>query len=227
MKPHPIISMVRSICKSYGVRFVLARGIGSYMGQFCAEDKTLTVWTRYMRPRGRRQGKTRVCATSQVGILSTAIHEMTHMCQWRRRDPDWFARTDDGRRLDMMIFDYLSGEVGDHPRELLIRSAMGQARMELEAEITSLRIMDLFGVAYPRARTTRNAKAYAYSFVVFARTGIMADKRMWSRWLPHITNTWKFDLTNDVLDRLCEIARANSKLSFVVWDGNTCVKSTW
>lgn len=225
---HPILSMVKRVCRSYGVRFVMARSVGTSMGTFSESERTLTIYTKWQRTRGRRRGKPRVQVSRRHDILMTAIHEMTHMLQWKRKDPNWHMRTPDGRkRLDDVIFDYLLGENECTDASLLFKSAMALSRLEFEAEIMSLRIMDLFGERYPRSRVIRSAKAYSYSYLVFARTGIMADKKLWAHWGRHLSNSWSYDLDDALLSRMCDIARSHRDLSYVVWEDGTCIKSNW
>lgn len=223
---HPIISMVKSVCKSYGVRFIVARSAQSTAGLFDATDKTLTVWRRYRRGKGKRRGKPRIRKMGKVEMLATVVHEMVHILQWKRRDPNWDVRDDSGKRIDQLVYDALVGESWADT-ERLERSALAAARLEFEADLVALRTLDLFGVEYLRSTLMRANKAYAYSYLVFVKTGIMADRKMYPKWYKYITNKPEFDLTHGDLSKLCDIARANSDLSFVVWRDNVCIKSLW
>ena len=224
---HPIISMVKAVCKQYGVRLIMHRGIGNALGGFSEADKTLHIYTRYTRQKGKRRGKPRVVQVKREEILMTAIHEMVHMCQWRRKSNDWHCVSQScGERMSDIILIHAAGEKW-YKRTDLYESALIVARLEFEAEITAIRIMELFGERHSRAKSIRNAKAYAASFLVFALTGIMVRGRQYAKWHKHLSNALTFDVDGPTLSKLCEIATANRDISYTIWEGKTCIKSTW
>jgi len=219
--------MVKTVCKQYGVRFVMHRGIGSALGEFNEGARTLHMYTRYTRQKGRRRGKPRVEYATDTEILMTAIHEMTHMCQWKRNDVGWYQLSEiHNERMSDLILLYASGEKYYNKADLY-ESALTLARLEFEAEITSIRIMELFGEPHARANATRNAKAYAASFLVLALTGIMIRGRQYAMWHKYLSNSLIFDIDGQTLRKLCDIAIANRDLSYTIWDGKICIKSTW
>lgn len=224
---HPIISMVKTVCKQYGVRFIMHRGIGNALGGFDEGARTLHMYTRYTRQKGRRRGKPRVEYATDTEILMTAIHEMTHMCQWKRGDVGWHQLSEiHNERMSDLILLYAAGEKYYNKADLY-ESALTLARLEFEAEITSIRIMELFGEPHARANATRNAKAYAASFLVLALTGIMIRGRQYAMWHKYLSNSLIFDIDGQTLRKLCDIAIANRDLSYTIWDGKICIKSTW
>ena len=217
---HPIISMVKAVCKAIGVRVYVCRTPGSDFGTYDPVDRVLTLHPTFLRPKGRRRGKRRIGDVSPDEYLATAVHEMTHALQDYRDDADFNHETAD------YIMLYADG-TDWYGKADLWESALHIMRIEFEAEMMAVNILTLFGVEFRRKRYIRAAKTYAASYLVFAKTGILADHRLYRKWFVHLTDNPEFDVDVGTLNKLCEIAREYRDFSYTIWEGKTCIKCLW
>ena len=212
--------MVKATCKSIGVRFRVCRTPGNEFGTYDPSERVLTLHPTTRRPKGKRRGKRRVDAVSPEEYLATAAHELAHALQDYRGDADFNHATTD------YIMYYADGAEWYHKADLW-ESAMHTMRIEFEADMTAVNILTLFGVEFRRKRYIHAAKAYAASYLVFAKTGILADYRLKRKWYVHLTSKPEFDVDVGTLNKLCEITRANRDLSYTIWEARECIKCVW
>ena len=217
---HPIISMVKAVCKHIGVRVYVCNTPGSSFGEYDPGERLLTLYPTYTRPKGRRRGKRRIETVPEHEYLATAVHELTHALQDYRGDSDFHHEVSD------YVLHYAEG-TNHYPREKLWESAMHTMRFEFEADMMAINILQLFGVQFRINRAIHAAKAYACSYLVFAKTGIMPDYRVTSKWYRYFSSKPEFDVDVGTLNKLIEITRANRDFSYTIWEGRKCIKSIW
>lgn len=224
-----ILSLVKYQCKLCGVKFIVKQNY-CHLGAFSESDKTLTIARHFTVAKGKRKGKPRLRRTSDDQFLLTALHEMVHMLQWKRKDSNWISklRLENGESIYLheAILYYVAGEE-NFDKETLIASAKATLSLELEAELTSIGLLDLFGIPQNRCRNIRDAKAYAYSYLVLAHTGIMPDRIVRSKWYKSISNLPESDITSAGFKKMCAITVANPRTAYTIWEKGVCVKASW
>lgn len=214
----PILVMIKSLCKSYGIKYVLLRKPQTFLGIFDETNKQL-VLAQYRLDTITGQ----VSKNPDWRLQITGLHELTHMIQSKRGDAAWNATLD-----EMPIADYiLRYEAGEEwcPKETAIESAKIVMKLEWEAEKRAVEMSDLFKLDYPRSDYIREAKAYCYSYYFTAVTGIVVSSHIRDKWKMILNGDLTYDLNREMLRKLTKIARENKHLWLGYWKGKTYYKN--
>jgi hypothetical protein len=130
---------------------------------------------------------------------------------------------DRNTRYGDVIIEYADGDKW-YPRNVLIESARIAAQLEFEADVMAGSILSMFGIPYGgHARHIRNAKSYAYSYLILAHTGIMPSYRVKRKWHKLFSSSPTFDVTHDVFARMAEMTREGVDSAVTVWDNKKLV----
>jgi hypothetical protein len=206
-----ILQFVKAQCRYHKVKFKLIEDVTEDGGGFDSESRVLTVEPFY---RCRRTGRAKENKPWEVRL--NALHEMIHMWQWARSDPNWTIRHDESITLADIIYQYAEG-YASFPRDVLRESAKCAMALEFEAEMVSGIIARSMGLEYPRARHIRGGKAYVYSYYFLAVTGWKPGLKLRRKWYKLFRADTNYDLNADVLAEMKKIAEANKSLIDGAW----------
>ncbi len=210
-----ILRMVKNLCRSHNVRFKLVRSPQTYLGYYCSATKTLSL---AMSRKDQING--RVHKNSQWRLELTALHELCHMLQHKRKDKNWEALDLDGDSVGWSILDYEAGQIWV-PKKDIIKSAKHLMALEWDAEKRAIEMADMFGVAYSRSNYIREAKAYVYSYYVTAETGFIVSSHIRDKWKMVLNGNLEYDLDRETLRKLIKIAKENKHLLLGYWQGKS------
>lgn len=214
-----ILKLVRQQCRANGVRFTITSKRPENFGSFCSSEKELLV-SKIIRKHPNTK-ETRAAKKEEIAIV--ALHEMVHMWQWARKDPDDTAEVA-GDYAYSILADYISGEQWAS-KSVLKQCLPIVTRVELEAEFTSIRIAKSMGLKMPSyTKWTKECKAYLYAWHVAVETGMWPSQKTRAKWRRHITADLNWDLTKSLLSKLCSITIENKELAATIWDGKHCLK---
>ena len=218
-KPNPdkaannILRMVKQQCKANGVRFSITKRDPFNRGGFIPEDLLLELSSEtYQLPKGRLK------PTNRPDMAITALHELVHVWQWKRKDKNFKAKVD-GKDCYTVLSDYSDG-VAWSPKPVLKKCLTSLVPLEFEAEMVSLQLAKSMGLELDSyTKWIKEAKAYCYAWYVLVETGIWSEPYMSQKWMRHIKANLEWDLTRGLLAQLCKLAREDKEHAVVVWKG--------
>jgi len=215
-----ILKMVRQQCAANGVKFTLSANDPEWGGAFDGEAKTLTISTKTRSDRKVR----RINKVSRNIVALNALHELVHIWQWKRGDPNFDGKVGE---LDAysVLYEYLSGEA--YYSKVLLRKCLPiVVSLEFEAEMISLRIAKSMGLNVSYARNVRLAKAYCYSLYVLVETGIYPSSQNKTKWYKYLSANTDWDLDKSLLSKLINSTIEHKQLSKTIWEGRNLIKKT-
>lgn len=219
-KPTPetnILRMVKQQCKAHGVRFMMTSKEPENQGGFCSVNKILTLSTKVFRDPTSKETQT----PTPEALALTALHEMVHLWQWARKER-YFNYKVDGIDAYTMLLDYLNG-VEWYSKDKLRQCLPVVANIEFEAESLSFHLAKSMGLGLESyTDEIKGSKASCYSWYVAVETGITPSPLIMGKWKRHISATLTWDLTKDLLKKLCKITEENKHLAEKIWKGKEC-----
>jgi hypothetical protein len=215
-----ILKMVRQQCKANGVKLTLTSSNPEWGGTFDADGKVLTISTKTRSDRKVR----RINKVSRNIVALNALHELVHIWQWKRGDPNFDGKVGD---LDAytVLSDYLSGDKY-YPKAMLKKCLPIVCALEFEAEMISLRLAKSMGLNVSYARNVRLAKAYCYSLYVLVETGIYPSSQNKMKWYKFLSANTDWDLDKSLLSKLINSTIEHKRLAKTIWEGRTLIKKT-
>ena len=145
------LKYVKSACKKHKIKFTLI------------EDKSYSDDERdfsgyFVDVKGHRE--LLVTAPTQSHMVSTLVHEFSHMIQWLEQSPVYTARTRGGIDPYAIMVDWLSGK--EYKRST-VKNAIQKVRLcELDCDRRALLIIDEFNLPIDKKEYIYDAIAYQY-----------------------------------------------------------------
>lgn len=216
------LKLVKQQCKSNNIKFKIVEfEEDNNYGVFDYSIKELVI-ARKTKLANRFK---KVHKSKEINMALTALHEMVHIWQWKRKSPAFlrlFGK--DASEDSTCILEYASGSKY-YSKAKLKSYIYDLINIEWEAESISIQLAMSLGIPIDYTRLVRAAKVYMYSFLVLLETGIYVSPKITVHWYKYLTSELTLDLSMSLLSKLCSITIEKKDAAAVVWENKICVKN--